>query len=144
MCYARRQRSSWARIKLSKKLYLKYPLGYLKSLRAIYLSFTFVWVVFSINSDEISIFRTCNALYFSLVVQFSMTVTVHSCGQLSYYITALSLCQYLFLIFLKVFSRSFKGVPRDIQLPLSRWACLLYYFLPFLSRAFFKKFLKTW
>ena len=58
----------------SRKNYILITLRCLKSSRAIYLSFTFcLSSIFSINSDEISI-CTCNALYFSLVVQFSMTV----------------------------------------------------------------------
>ena len=94
----------------SRKNYISNTFRYLKSSRAIYLSFTFcLSSIFSINSDEISI-CTCNALYFSLVVQFSMTVAPRSCGQLDYYITTKFLCQYLFLIFSKKFSDTSKAL----------------------------------
>ena len=48
MCYARRQRSSWARIKLSKSLYQNILSDDSILLSSLALSFfTFVWVVFS-------------------------------------------------------------------------------------------------
>ena len=105
MCYARRQRSSWARIKLSKKLYPKYPSGYLKSSRAIS-SFTFCLssILNKLWRDQ---YCTCNALYFSLVVQFSMTIATLSRGQLDYSITITLICQYLFSIFFTFFKKSF-------------------------------------
>ena len=71
MCYARRQRSSWARIKLSKNLYhISASLSYNLSSYFILASFTLLSIYNSF--DEIC---TCFfALYLSLVVQFSMTV----------------------------------------------------------------------
>ena len=51
MCYARRQRSSWARIKLSKILYL-FTLRCLNLFSSFCSSFTFVWVVFSFRIDR--------------------------------------------------------------------------------------------
>ena len=78
MCYARRQRSSWARIKLSKSLYQNTDLSVIQSFcfRVLLLaSFTFCWVVFS--SVRISEIRfKLFALYFSLVVQFSKIISV--------------------------------------------------------------------
>ena len=53
MCYARRQRSSWARIKLSKSWYQNdrgSPPSIQSCFRVLLLaSFTFVWVVFSLE-----------------------------------------------------------------------------------------------
>ena len=142
MCYARRQRSSWARIKLSKKFYIRCLSAFNIFSSYFILALLLVWVVFSINSDEISIFRTCNALYFSLVVQFSMTVTTRSCGQPCYYTTALCLCQYLFSIFLKNFSTpQFHVISRFFPTP-QRWACPLYRVCFLLSRPFKNIFLQ--
>ena len=56
MCYARRQRSSWARIKLSKNLYQICGSPQLQSFELSYLSFFyFVWVYITLL-DEISSF----------------------------------------------------------------------------------------
>ena len=103
MCYARRQRSSWARIKLSKKLYLKYPFGYLKSSRAIYLSFTFVWVVFSINSDEISISHLQCFVLFSCCSIFNDQFCLPHCCDSAIIPHHYSLVNTFLKIFLKVF-----------------------------------------
>ena len=65
MCYARRQRSSWARIKLSNEWYLK-SLGTLNLFfRAMICSFTFCWVVFSFRIFEFRFAHTI-CLYFPL------------------------------------------------------------------------------
>ena len=74
MCYARRQRSSWARIKLSKNFYLIWQLSLSVKIffRAILiLSFFYLLSIYnSLTRFALRFF----ALYFSLVVQFSMTV----------------------------------------------------------------------
>ena len=70
MCYARRQRSSWARIKLSNKLYIFHRSGQIL-VWAIYLSFLYFFrVVFSLVLTDFCI-RTCFfnfALYFYLLL----------------------------------------------------------------------------
>ena len=100
MCYARRQRSSWARIKLSNVLYIK---CYFRNIYYPYSSFILAFLLlfeYITLSTRLSFFRTCNALHLSLVVQFSMTNSAaRSCGQLDYYITCLLPCQYLFSTF---------------------------------------------
>ena len=53
--------------------------------------------------DEISISHLQFALYLSLVVQFSMTVATAFSRQPCYYTTLLTLCQYLFKTFFKIF-----------------------------------------
>ena len=72
MCYARRQRSSWARIKLSN-ICISSTLVLSIVIRAFFLaSFTFVWVYITLWRECISHFALlCTSL---LVVQFSMTV----------------------------------------------------------------------
>ena len=108
MCYARRQRSSWARIKLSKNgiwNVRRHSISFLSSLIALLL---FVWVVFSKNCEICSCtyYMLCTSL---IVVQFSMTersldrLRHRSSRQPDYYITTFSLCQYLFSSFLKNF-----------------------------------------
>ena len=108
MCYARRQRSSWARIKLSKNGIWNvrgHSISFLSSLIALLL---FVWVVFSKNCEICSCtyYMLCTSL---IVVQFSMTersldrLRYRSSRQLDYYITTFSLCQYLFSSFFKNF-----------------------------------------
>ena len=66
MCYARRQRSSWARIKLSKNLYhissfhLSYNLFYFE---LFYLSFFyFCWVYITLRRDLHLLFLLCTYL----------------------------------------------------------------------------------
>ena len=110
MCYARRQRSSWARIKLSKNRIwnILSDAWYLSSsLIALYF---FVWVVFSFKEFPRSVLAHTSMLCTSLiVVQFSMTersldrLCHHSSRQPDYYITTFSLCQYLFSSFFKNF-----------------------------------------
>ena len=76
MCYARRQRSSWARIKLSKKLYPKAFLALKSFLRALICSLLKLLVssIFFLNLKEfrVSVFCTL-VLYFliSFIVHFS-------------------------------------------------------------------------
>ena len=107
MCYARRQRSSWARIKLSKNgiwNVRRHSISFFE----LDCSFTFVWVVFSKNCEICSCtyYMLCTSL---IVVQFSMTerssdrFRYRSSRQPDYYITTFSLCQYLFSSFFKNF-----------------------------------------
>ena len=79
MCYARRQRSSWARIKLSKILY-HFTFRCNNLFSSFCSSFTFVWVVFLLNLNCSSILRTflCLLCTYLFVVQFSMTVWLSS------------------------------------------------------------------
>ena len=74
MCYARRQRSSWARIKLSKILYrLRLSAVTTFSSYSFLASFTLLSIYNSFWRD-LYFALALYALYFSLVVQFSMTV----------------------------------------------------------------------
>ena len=75
---------------------ISFPFGWLQSSRAIYLSFFYFLEFSALFLDEICISHFCFALYFSLVVQFSMTIRCRSRGQLDYYTTFTLLCQYLF------------------------------------------------
>ena len=69
-------------------------------------SFTLLSIYNSLTRS--SIFALRNALYFSLVVQFSMTVRYPlPRGQLDYYITSLSSCQYLFSKFFEISLKNF-------------------------------------
>ena len=122
MCYARRQRSSWARIKLSNVLYLKSPKGEVKSQSELDCSLLFVWVVFSLRIFEFrphtiheSLHVQC--LYFPLVVQFSMT-DFHApfAAEPDYYITTVLVCQEVFWNFLKTFSNSLCLPPSSVRL----------------------------
>ena len=116
MCYARRQRSSWARIKLSKILYYHISLTeyVITFFRAFFLSFVYFCLSSILFFDEISFFALRNALYFSLVVQFSMTVFRYPAysvpspfsGQLDYYTIPIPLCQYLLRNFFEIFLKS--------------------------------------
>ena len=113
MCYARRQRSSWARIKLSKILY-HFTFRCNNLFSSFCSSFTFVWVVFLLNLNCSSILRTflCLLCTYLFVVQFSMTVwlssrlvfRLRSRGDLS----IISHCFPFVNTFLKLFSSFFK------------------------------------
>ena len=89
-----------------------------------------------------------NSLYFSrhqislrnlmCVVQFSKTFALIAFSrQLCYYITSLSVCQYFFKTFLKVFSSFCNRFLCDLCL--SWTACIFYHFLLLLSIGFSKK-----
>ena len=140
MCYARRQRSSWARIKLSNVLYLKSPKGEVKSQSELDCSLLFVWVVFSLRIFE---FRShtiheslhVQCLYFPLVVQFSMT-DFHApfAAEPDYYITTVLVCQEVFWNFLKNFFKL------SLSSTLIGATCPLYYIFPRLSIPFRKFF----
>ena len=108
MCYARRQRSSWARIKLSKYLYQFVPWHVSIFLfRAMISSFLLCLSIYSSRINEIFHTRfTCFVLV-SLVVRFSMTVR---CSRRSLaatacilYHTPYLLVKHFFLLFLFFF-----------------------------------------
>ena len=68
MCYARRQRSSWARIKLSKNLYHIRLASVTIFFRAIYLSFFyFVWVYITLLWRDL-VFRTSQCFVLRLLL----------------------------------------------------------------------------
>ena len=130
MCYARRQRSSWARIKLSNEWYLK-------SLRTLNLSFelwfalfTFCWVVFSFRIFEFRYAHTI-CLYFPLCCSiFNDRFAPHSWASL----TIISLLKTFVNRF---FEKSFKFFEL-FSWPLDRFqtALPLYYFFRGVSRTF--------
>ena len=106
MCYARRQRSSWARIKLSNKLYL-YRFRLKSFVELVWLYFYFLEYVFYREIEHFYLFRNFRDLHSqyactsSLVVQLSM---IKRCfAQPYYYITLLSACQEVFQKFFKKF-----------------------------------------
>ena len=121
MCYARRQRSSWARIKLSKKLYIKRLLRLFAFLRLLsffqslisllFLLFWFTfWFVFQKNCRDLCFYTSLLlplgsyfTLYFlSLTVQFSMTI----CFAARFLAHSLYIIPHLRLL-VKRFSKSF-------------------------------------
>ena len=128
MCYARRQRSSWARIKLSINC-IKITLPCVPILRAFFLSF-FYFCLSSILlriSNEIFFISHYTSLLFtkvrfvlliSLVVQFSMTnsAAYHSYIQNGYSLVIISQshqpCQVLFSSFWNFF-RTRLSLPRS-------------------------------
>ena len=129
MCYARRQRSSWARIKLSINCIKASRKGW-SNLSSLICSFTFVWVVFSFRiarsyshtiyaSLHRPLLRTFSLLFnfqgpnslreFIKCLRTCTRSAIFHCRfprQLWYYTTDLSVCQYFFWIFLKKFSFS--------------------------------------
>ena len=139
MCYARRQRSSWARIKLSKSLYQNtVPRDLIFLLSSLALSF-FYFLLSSILicKNFRDPFQAFLALYFSLVVQFSMISFCLAFARPCYYTTSPRLCQYLFQNFFKKFFRGLSQASLcGFTPPLSRWASILYY----ISYAFVKNF----
>ena len=132
MCYARRQRSSWARIKLSNKLYSsQLPLSQI--IRAFFgslLCFEYVPCFHRTSFQRISeISHSLFCLYFNLLLfncQWSIRLPLLllpslscgqplSCGQLDYYITFVPVCQGVFQNFLKKF---FQPLPARFLRPL--------------------------
>ena len=137
MCYARRQRSSWARIKLSKSLYQNTDLSVIQSLcfRVLLLaSFTFCWVVFS--SVRISEIRfKLFALYFSLVVQFSKIISVSRSRVPTFLLYHISSA--LSIPFLKSFRDFLRFFASILWARPFGWALIFYHFLKKLSSIFF-------
>ena len=108
MCYARRQRSSWARIKLSKKwLYTAlYEQHILSFLELAYLSFLLLFRVFQSDFDEIpSHTRIFHPFVFKILLfNFQWPSSSRLLGQrLSNYTTFDFICQAFFESFLKNF-----------------------------------------
>ena len=107
MCYARRQRSSWARIKLSKKWYVSRLLHRLKSfLRVNWCCSITCWSVISLWLFKkfkriFGVFVLWSSKYMNLVVQFSM-----SCA---FRCIALRLAAYLLYHFVVRLSRGFSN-----------------------------------
>ena len=139
MCYARRQRSSWARIKLSKSLYQNtVPRDLISLLSSLALSFFyFCWVVFS----SVRIFRDpFQAVRFVLLSccsifndQFCLAF-----ARPCYYTTSSCVCQPLFSTFFKKFFRLVRASLCAISLPSLRWASILYYIpCPFVKNFFY-------
>ena len=98
MCYARRQRSSWARIKLSNKLY-QFTLPSVLIIRAIYSSFLLLFrVVFSLVflTDSFShlLFLLCTFFFCCSIVKFQFCCPF--LRQLYYSTTFPFICQAFF------------------------------------------------
>ena len=140
MCYARRQRSSWARIKLSKILY-HFTLRCNNLSSSFCSSFYFVWVFYS-WIVRVLLRTFVFALYLSLVVQFSMTVgslSVPSCPRprgdsiiISHYLAFVN-------TFLKLFSKTFLSLLLSFSTaPLGATARIFYHFSYRLSIPFLK------
>ena len=154
MCYARRQRSSWARIKLSNKLYILRCIA-VRFVWAIYLSFLYFFrVVFSlVLTDFVFALAFCFVLLLS-VVQLS-SFNPLSLREPVYYITSLLPCQEVFQNFFKnffkIFSKPFQNSFRkslafscnsraDISPPLCAATRLFYHISLPLSIPFLKYF----
>ena len=145
MCYARRQRSSWARIKLSKILYYSHRgIPRCHNLSSSFCSsFTFVWVVFSsfrIDRDFSSHYFFLLLCTYLLLFNFQWPICRPPSSRFSrrpdYYITVISPCQVLFQNFFKFFQAFFAPLKLASRLPLGRTALLFYHFLSWLSSTF--------
>ena len=135
MCYARRQRSSWARIKLSSKLYYIRPFSRLKSVRAWFALLLVLSMCLEFLQDMLSKnfrdFRTCFFLLVlsSPVVQLSM-INHRSYAppsrwrvlRLGYYTTSGALCQEVLKNF---FQNLFENLSQTGAVAPFRTACWL-------------------
>ena len=113
MCYARRQRSSWARIKLSNKLYILRFRGQIL-VWAIYSSFLYFFrVVFSLVLTDFCI-RTCIFCFVLLSSVVQLSSFNRSCFRVSLSIISplFILVKYFFKFSLKFFSRHFDDFSR--------------------------------
>ena len=133
MCYARRQRLSWARIKLSKYvIYTSIPWGTYQSW---FCSSYFKELVVSLlqfkNSKEFS------ESLFVLLFNFQGASRYRSLRQLDYYITSFFPCQYFFETFLKFFWSFFKLFSKSPAL--SRVDLHYTFFHPRCQGIFYKK-----
>ena len=154
MCYARRQRSSWARIKLSNKLYIN-RLRSTSSVSSLWLFLLFEYASrlsgCVSKNDEIFALASFLLVLKSPVVQLSMinrgfdsvlafplpVLPRLSRGQLIYYTTFASTCQEVFKTFFKkVLSLPFG---RRLLVPF-RKACWLYHISCRLSRGWWRFF----
>ena len=149
MCYARRQRSSWARIKLSSKLYLNCFAVKTLFVELVWL-FLLFWVCASSVIDKASFFKEIRdsfalsfCLYFNLLLfncQWSVRASLAQaafCATCTLY----HIPFYLSRGFSKVFSTFFVAFSHSL-VPSAFWRkCLtLYHILSFLSRGFSKVF----
>ena len=95
MCYARRQRSSWARIKLSNKLY-QFTLSSVLIIRAIYSSLFYflelcsLWFFWQILFSHL-LFLLCTFFFCCSIVKFQFCPLI--LRGLAYYTTSLKPCQ---------------------------------------------------
>ena len=151
MCYARRQRLSWARIKLSKKYTLAYLVCLSTFFRASLIrscftcflgSFLLISVSYSLGIDDsrsswLQALARNLALFFSSFFRCSIfkvrSLPTLSRGQLCYYTTFDSICQYLFEKFLIYFFGSVRRLS-DSLYSISRFSLLVKGF----SKVFFK------
>ena len=112
MCYARRQRSSWARIKLSNKLY-QFTLSSVLIIRAIYSSLFYFLELCSLWFFDRFFFRTC---FFCFVLS-SSVVQLSSFNFAHRFFVSLSIISLLFSFvnrFLKNFSKIFSTFSRAV------------------------------
>ena len=136
MCYARRQRLSWARIKLSK--YVIYTKVSLETYQSWFCSSYFKELVVSLlqfkNSKEFS------ESLFVLLFNFQGASRYRFSRQLCYYIKLKTLCQYFFKTFFKFFQTFFQVfwsfLNRIFRFHLLAGGFLLYLFLVPLSTLF--------
>ena len=137
MCYARRQRSSWARIKLSKSFYLISGLPELKSSFELFIlaSFTLLSIYNSIDEISISHLQFCFVLISCCSIFNDRSLPFPR--QPQYYTTSLSCCQYFFEKFLRFF-QSFFVLFSSAALSWTAW--LFYHLCPLLSIPFFNFF----
>ena len=140
MCYARRQRSSWARIKLSNILYIFRSRGQIL-VWAIYSSFFYFFELCTLCFDR-SVFRTCFfALYFYLLLfncQVSICSFAHSRAESS---SIISLSVLLVKGFLKIFLNFFNRFPNFKPVAFLATTLLLYH-VSFALSIPFSKFLQ--
>ena len=151
MCYARRQRSSWARIKLSSKLYLNLSVKTLVS-RACLALYTLLSMSRIRDRFEILFskkfrdsFASSFCLYFDLLLfncqwsaRFSPLLSAPCFAQPEHYITAFCFCQGVFQNFFQVFFDFFQAAfPSTFS---ERMWSTLYHIHPSLSRGFSKVF----
>ena len=152
MCYARRQRSSWARIKLSKTCIIS-PFRALQSFSSFCSSFYFYLSCITLLNCRDSTSHFLFALYLiSFVVQFSMTGFA-ACRGPSRYLSRgdstiishlVAFVNTFFKTFLSFFGFFSKLLFRSLLGSLSRappqTACILYYLFLLLSIPFLKVF----
>ena len=148
MCYARRQRSSWARIKLSNKLYIL-RLTAVRFVWAIYLSFLYFFrVVFSlVLTDFVFALAFCFVLLLSVVQLSSFNLALFARACLLYHFS-FDLSRGFSKLFLKTFENFFRKVltfscnsRADISPPLQAATRIFYHAIPILSSDFEKNIL---
>ena len=144
MCYARRQRSSWARIKLSNNLYHIYLLGsYNLFFELFFLSFFYFVEYITLWRDLV--FRTSQCFVQSLLLfNFQWPFAAFFCDSLNIIPPSFSLVNTFFEIFSPFFKKFFRLVwaRYNSRPPLIFAARILYLFSFTLSIPFGKFFLK--